>query len=96
MVSDNEREIELAAIDPAGGLDDLLIFGSPATRRVFLKQVAGTSAAIGLGPALMGMGSATAAETAAAGRVETSKVQLKINGQEHAPEDFERLNENHG
>ena len=84
MVSDQEREeIELAAIDPAGGLDDLLIFGSPATRRVFLKQVAGTSAAIGLGPALMGMGSATAAETAAAGRVETSKVQLKINGQEH-------------
>ena len=44
MVSDNEREIELAAIDPAGGLDDLLIFGSPATRRVFLKQVAGSAA----------------------------------------------------
>ncbi|MFZ1219201.1 MAG: hypothetical protein WAO00_07905 [Chthoniobacterales bacterium] len=47
MVSDEEREeIELAAIDPTGGLDDLLILGSPAMRRHFLKQVAGTSAAI--------------------------------------------------
>jgi hypothetical protein len=47
IVSEEEREeIESAAIDPAGGLDDLLIFGSPATRRHFLKQVAGTSAAI--------------------------------------------------
>jgi xanthine dehydrogenase YagT iron-sulfur-binding subunit len=87
MVSDEERkEIELAAIDPAGGLDDLLIFGSPATRRVFLKQVAGTSAAIGLGPALMGFGVVEAAEPAAGATIETSKVRLKINGQEHALE----------
>ena len=42
---------ELAGIDPNGGLDEILIFGSPETRRYFLKQVAGTSAAIGLGPA---------------------------------------------
>ena len=87
MVSEEEREeIEFAAIDPAGGLDDLLIFGSPATRRVFLKQVAGTSAALGLGPALMGLGAVEAAETAAAATVPTTKVQLKINGQEHALE----------
>ena len=68
MVSEKEREeielAELAAIDPTGGLDDLLIFGGPATRRHFLKQVAGTSAA-----------------TAA-----TTKVQLKINGHQHALE----------
>jgi xanthine dehydrogenase YagT iron-sulfur-binding subunit len=90
MVSEKEREeielAELAAIDPTGGLDDLLIFGGPATRRHFLKQVAGTSAAIGLGPTLMGIGPATAAETTSALGVATAKVQLKINGQEHALE----------
>ena len=88
MVSEKEREeielAELAAIDPTGGLDDLLIFGGPATRRHFLKQVAGTSAAIGLGPTLAGIGSATAAETTAASAVATTKVQLKVNGHEHA------------
>jgi hypothetical protein len=60
MVSEKKREeielAELAAIDPTGGLDDLLIFGSRETRRRFLKQVGG-SAAIGLGPTLTGMGS---------------------------------------
>jgi xanthine dehydrogenase YagT iron-sulfur-binding subunit len=86
-VSEEEREeIESAAIDPAGGLDDLLIFGSPATRRHFLKQVAGTSAALGLGPALMGMGSIQAAESSPGTTIGTSKVQLKINGKEHALE----------
>jgi xanthine dehydrogenase YagT iron-sulfur-binding subunit len=80
---------ELAGIDPTRGLDELLIFGSPGTRRRFLKQVAGTSAAIGLGPALMGIGSVEAAESAAtpaAVGVVTAKVQLKINGKEHALE----------
>jgi xanthine dehydrogenase YagT iron-sulfur-binding subunit len=78
---------ELAGIDPAGGLDDLLIFGSPATRRHFLKQVAGTSAAISLGPALMDLGTAQAAEVSATpsstGNVPAVSVALKINGQEH-------------
>jgi xanthine dehydrogenase YagT iron-sulfur-binding subunit len=87
MVNENEREeIELAAIDPTGGLDDLLMFGSPATRRHFLKQVAGTSAAIGLGPALMGIGSVDAAESVPGAGIATSRVQLKINGKEHALE----------
>jgi hypothetical protein len=36
----------LPDIDPAGALDGLLLFGSPETRRRFLKQIAGTSAAI--------------------------------------------------
>lgn len=68
MVSEEEREeIELTAIDPTGGLDDLLIFGSPATRRRFLKQVAGTGAAIGLGPGLISIESVEAAETAPGG-----------------------------
>ena len=78
---------DLEAIDPTGGLDDLLIFGSPATRRRFLKQVAGTSAAISLGPSLMGFASVQAAESepGAAG-VTPSKVTLKINGKDHALE----------
>ena len=78
---------ELAGIDPTGGLDEFLIFGSPATRRHFLKQVAGTSAAISLGPAVMGIGTLEAAEasptppgSATAG---VTALQLKINGKDH-------------
>jgi xanthine dehydrogenase YagT iron-sulfur-binding subunit len=89
-VNDDDSEsidpAELAAIDPTGGLDDLLIFGSPATRRHFLKQVAGTSAAISLGPSLMGIGSAEAAENAPGTAITPAKVTLKINGKEHALE----------
>jgi xanthine dehydrogenase YagT iron-sulfur-binding subunit len=77
-------------IDPAGGLDDLLLFGSPETRRRFLQQVAGTSAAITLGPALMRIGSAQAAEVSAtpAGGAPagTVSVHLKINGIAHVLE----------
>jgi xanthine dehydrogenase YagT iron-sulfur-binding subunit len=77
---------ELVGIDPTGGLDELLIFGSPASRRHFLKQVAGTSAAISLGPALLGLGTAEAAQVAAtpgAATALTAPIQLKINGAEH-------------
>jgi xanthine dehydrogenase YagT iron-sulfur-binding subunit len=78
---------ELAAIDPTGGLDEFLIFGSPETRRAFLKQVAGTSAAITLGPTLLGIGSVQAAETSAtpAGgpSAGTTALQLKINGKDY-------------
>ena len=80
---------ELAGIDPTGGLDEILIFGSPETRRYFLKQVAGTSAAISLGPALMGIGSAEAADRTATPGVASAvvtKFQLKINGKEHTIE----------
>lgn len=72
----------------ASELSDLLMFGSPASRRHFLKQIAATSAALTLGPALMRIGSAQAAGEAAgsapvanAGAV---SFPLKINGQEHA------------
>ena len=74
---------ELAAIDPTGCLDDLLIFGSPETRRRFLKQVGGTGAAITLGPSLMGFGSVAAAESTSETAVTPAKVTLKINGQTH-------------
>ena len=70
-------------------LDDFLIFGNPATRRKFLKQVAGTGAAITLGPGLLRFGLATSAQaatpaTAAASAVAGMAVRLKINGAEHA------------
>jgi len=77
---------ELAGIDPTGGLDDLLIFGSPETRRHFLKQVAGTSAALTLGP-FVGLAAAEVAEVAGtpgAVSTPTASVQLKINGQAHS------------
>jgi xanthine dehydrogenase YagT iron-sulfur-binding subunit len=78
---------DLVEIDPTGGLDDLLIFGSPETRRRFLKKVAGTGAALSLGPGLMGIGSVEAAETQSAasvtGAIPVASVQLKINGQDH-------------
>ncbi|HZE58165.1 MAG TPA: twin-arginine translocation signal domain-containing protein, partial [Chthoniobacterales bacterium] len=86
-VNDDDLEpidpAELAAIDPTGGLDDLLIFGSPETRRRFLKQVGGTGAAITLGPSLMGFGSVAAAESTSETAVTPAKVTLKINGQTH-------------
>jgi xanthine dehydrogenase YagT iron-sulfur-binding subunit len=76
---------ELAGIDPTGGLDEILIFGSPGTRRRFLKQVAGTGAAVSLGPALMGISSVDAAESeATSAGAAVAKFQLKINGQEHS------------
>jgi len=76
---------ELAGIDPTGGLDEILIFGSPGTRRRFLKQVAGTGAAISLGPALMGISSVDAAESeATSAGAAVAKFQLKINGQQHS------------
>jgi xanthine dehydrogenase YagT iron-sulfur-binding subunit len=67
-------------------LNHLLIFGSPATRRKFLKQIAGTGAAITLGPRLglfaqtAPAGSATA--TSKGVGETTMPVRLKINGKE--------------
>ncbi len=78
--------------DPLGdALDHILIFGDPETRRKFLKRIAGTGAALTIGPAIFGR--AVAAETPAPGAggatpsaAGTIKVGLKINGQEHALE----------
>ena len=78
---------ELSAIDPTGGLDEFLIFGSPETRRRFLKQIAGTSAAITLGPTLLGIGSIEAAESAptpsSGASAGATSLQLKINGKDY-------------
>ncbi len=74
--------------DASGPIDELLIFGNPATRRRFLKQVAGTGAAITLGPGLLRMASAqtpTPAASSAAAQPPAGAipVRLKINGAEH-------------
>ncbi len=74
--------------DP-GDLDYLLTFGSPATRRQFLKRAAGAGAAITLGPGLLRFasaqtpGAATTTATAAAASNEGLALNLKINGQAH-------------
>jgi xanthine dehydrogenase YagT iron-sulfur-binding subunit len=66
-------------------IDEALIFGNPATRRKFLKQIAGTSAAITLGPTLMGVSFATAAEPGAAMAAKDAvNVHLKINGKDYS------------
>src|SRR5947209_11690611 len=62
----------------ADALDEVLIFGSPATRRKFLKQVAGTGAALAIGPHLRLL-----AQTAPAAQT-TVPLRLKINGKEVA------------
>jgi xanthine dehydrogenase YagT iron-sulfur-binding subunit len=62
-------------------------FGGSETRRKFLKQFTVTSAAMSLGPRLLGVSSASAAEkTAGAGaNVENAvDVRLKINGKDYA------------
>src|SRR5947207_7937344 len=67
-------------------LDEILIFGSPETRRRFLKQVAGTSAVIAVGPRL-GLFAQKISETAGASApASTAKLplQLKINGKDVA------------
>ncbi len=70
---------------PASGpLDEILIFGSLETRRRFLKKVAGTSAALTLGPRLMGLSDLQGAPTSAANHsTHMIDIQLKINGALH-------------
>lgn len=63
-------------------IDELLVFGTPETRRKFLKQIAGTSAAITLGPKLMGATAAMAGKPAAATASAVVDVRLRINGKD--------------
>jgi xanthine dehydrogenase YagT iron-sulfur-binding subunit len=76
---------------PAPGgeeLDELLIFGTPETRRRFLQQIAGTSAALVLGPTLLGLPSVAAQESSPASSMATAtaRLQLKINRKEYTLE----------
>ena len=70
----------------ADELSELSILGYLETRRKFIKQVAGTSAAIAIGPNLLSAASLDQAEaTRAAGPAsDLVKVNLKINGKDYA------------
>src|SRR5437762_9852335 len=65
-------------------LDEILIFGSPETRRRFLKQVAGTSAAIAIGPTLLNIPSIAAEQITGGAAINSMHVKLKINGRDYA------------
>ncbi len=84
-----EPDRDIPTTDAADELDRFLIFGDPETRRKFLKRIAGTSAALTLGPTLFGIPTQAVAQsgtTGAAAATASAKVLLKINGKEHALE----------
>jgi len=69
---------------PSDPLDELLVFGNLETRRRFLKKVAGTSAALTLGPRLVAFAADQIATTPAnQNSISMIDVQLKINGAIH-------------
>ncbi len=64
-------------------LDEMSILGDPTTRRVFLNQVAGTSAVLALGSNfLSGPGAQAAKSSTAPASAEELEVRLIINGRE--------------
>jgi xanthine dehydrogenase YagT iron-sulfur-binding subunit len=62
--------------------DESLFFSELETRRRFLKKVAGTSAALALGPQLMNLSAAPTANQKTS-PINLIDLQLKINGAEH-------------
>jgi xanthine dehydrogenase YagT iron-sulfur-binding subunit len=80
----NESEVPFES--DADELDKFSILGNPETRRKFIKQVAGTSAAIAIGPNLIGAASLDQVDsTSVAGATSDSvNVHLKINGKAYA------------
>src|SRR5437773_8891673 len=82
MASESEVPFESGASE----LDDLPILSYPETRRKFIKQVAGTSAAIAIGPNLLSAASLDQVEPASAtgATSDSLNVHLKINGKAYA------------
>ena len=82
MASDSDVPFESEADE----LSELSILGYPKTRRKFIKQVAGTSAAIAIGPNLLSAASLDQAEapSVAGAATDSVKVNLKINGKDYA------------
>jgi xanthine dehydrogenase YagT iron-sulfur-binding subunit len=66
--------------------NEVAIVGHLETRRTFIKQVAGTSAALAIGPHLVSSAPLDSVGSTAtpAGRIAFVKVNLKINGKSHA------------
>jgi xanthine dehydrogenase YagT iron-sulfur-binding subunit len=81
MDSESERS---AGRDQPRGHETGQSFGSPGTRRHFLKQFTVTSAAMTLGPQLAGLSPAQAAEKTAQVAPENAvDVHLKVNGKDY-------------
>jgi xanthine dehydrogenase YagT iron-sulfur-binding subunit len=82
MASDSE---EPGASDP-GEPNDVPIVGHLETRRKFIKQVAGTGAALAIGPHLVGAPplDQVTLTTRPSGTNDIVRVNLKINGKSHA------------
>jgi xanthine dehydrogenase YagT iron-sulfur-binding subunit len=80
----NESEVPFES--EADELNEISILGHPKTRRTFIKQVAGTSAAITIGPNFLSAASLDEAKaTSASGAASDSvKVNLKINGKAYS------------
>jgi xanthine dehydrogenase YagT iron-sulfur-binding subunit len=68
------------------GVNELPVLGHPKTRRRFIKQVAGTSAAIAIGPSLLSSAPLEEADSASTigATNESVNVHLKINGKSYA------------
>ncbi len=82
MDSESERS---AGRDQPSGHEPRQSFGSPESRRQFLKQFTVTSAAMALGPQLIGIPSADAAQKTAPISAENAlDVHLKVNGKNYA------------
>jgi len=88
---EDETFDSLFGAPPPGGddadIEHQLLFGNPASRRAFLKQIAGTGAALALAPNLLNAPRAFAAESVpaqAAPAMGGLDVRLKINGKEFA------------
>ena len=80
------RESEEPFQSGADRLDEFSILGHPETRRTFIKQVAGTSVVIAIGPSLLSSAPVDQADsTSTAGApADSINVHLKINGKGYA------------
>ena len=79
------RESEEPFQSDADGLNEFSILGYQETRRKFIKQVAGTSAAIAIGPSLLSSAPVDQADSTSAAGASTDSVNvhLKINGKDY-------------
>ena len=84
MASESEEPVASDASEP----NESAIVGHLGTRRKFIKQVAGTTAALAVVPHLVGSASLDQVPptTTPAGTSDLIKVNLKINGKSHALE----------
>ncbi len=81
MASESEEPAASGSSEP----NEPAIVSHLATRRKFIKQVAGTSATLAIGPHLVGSASLdpVTSTTTPAGTSDLVKVNLKINGESH-------------